>query len=333
MCNNQSPPDWRAWLISARRSGTTDRERNFDMQTTPPTFTDDDTRRQSRRGLAIYFSIVVLLSVPIQAVIISADLDGGQNGLVPWLVLITGFMFVPTIASVVARRVLREGFSDVSFRLGGRRGRKAIVQALILPVIIGLVVYGIAWITGLGRFDPPPLGSLVALFAVFLILNIILVSGEEIGWRGYMLTRLIDSGVPRPVLASGLIWAVWHMPLVLWAGFAAGPSPLLSAAVMMVMIPSLGYVLARMRLETGSVWPAIVLHTAWNDVIQAVFDRLTRGASEVLWVGESGILTALVVVVVAVIYSRGRWTILREPPKREKTPVRQEGVHAKPSVQ
>ena len=50
------------------------------------------------------------------------------------------------------------------------------------------------------------------------------------------------------------------------------------------------------------------------------------GVGATLWVGESGILTALTLVLAAVIFSRGRWTILREPPKGEKAPLQQEGV-------
>jgi hypothetical protein len=42
---------------------------------------------------------------------------------------------------------------------------------------------------------------------------------------------------------------------------------------------------------------------------------------KMLWVGESGILTTLALVAAAVVYSRGRWTILREPPKRERVPL------------
>jgi uncharacterized protein len=283
------------------------------MQTLPTTYTDeDDTRRKARRGLSIYFAIVVVLSAPIQAIIISRpNLDG----------LIAGLMLVPTVASVVARLVLYEGFSDVSFRFGGRRGRKAIVQALIFPLVIGFVAYGAAWTTGLARFDPPPLGGLIAVFVGGLIVSLVLVSGEEIGWRGYMLTRLIDSGVPRPVFASGLIWALWHVPLVLAGVYAAGPSPVISAVLLVVAITSFGYVIARMRLETGSVWPAIVLHTAWNSIIIRGFDPATTGTGAMLWVGESGILTTLALVTAAVVFSRGRWTILREPPKRERAHV------------
>jgi membrane protease YdiL (CAAX protease family) len=304
------------------------------MRTAPATYTNADTRRQAQRGLSIYFAIVVVLSAPIQALIIAADLDGGRNGLIPWLALITALMFVPATASVVARFSLREGFSDVSFRFGGRRGRDALLQALVLPALVGLVAYGIAWTTGLVGYGVPPMGwgGWVAAIAVLVVLNLVLVSGEEIGWRGYMLTRLIDAGVPRPILASGAIWALWHVPLFLWGGFMQGVPPLLATALLMVMAPSLGYVLARMRLETGSVWPAVALHVAWNVTIQAGFQPLAAGASSQVWVGESGILTALVLIIVAVIYSRGRWTILREPPKRESAHGQQAGVGVHPSV-
>jgi uncharacterized protein len=148
---------------------------------------------------------------------------------------IAALMWSPAIASVVARLVLREGFADVSFRLGGRRTWKYIVLALIFPIVIGLIAYGIAWTTGLARFDvqqPPGLvvslvgdtASPVTVFVILLALTATIgtffgaltAAGEEIGWRGYMLTRLIDAGVPRPVLASGLIWVLWHVCRSSW---------------------------------------------------------------------------------------------------------------------
>jgi membrane protease YdiL (CAAX protease family) len=266
--------------------------------------------------LTIYFAIVVLLSAAIEGfIILNPHLDG----------LIAGLMLVPALASVMARLVLREGFSDVSFRFGGRRGWSAILQAIIFPIVVGLVAYGIAWTTGLARLDPQPVGGLVVPFAIGVVVSLVVVSVEEIGWRGYMLTRLIDAGVPRPILASGVIWGLWHVPLVLAGVYAAGPSPALSAVLLMVSITAFGYVIARMRLETGSVWPAVVLHAAWNSIIQGPFDGATSGAGATLWVGESGVLTALTLVVAAVIYSRGRWTVIRSLPRREKVADAQDG--------
>jgi uncharacterized protein len=305
------------------------------MQTTLTASADVDTRRKARHGLAIYFTILVLLSAPIQALIIYLDLNAGENGMVAWLVLISALMFVPTISSVVARLVLKEGFSDVSFRFGGRRGRNAILLAFVFPLVVGLVAYGIGWATGLVGFRVPPtgLGGWAAAIAVISVLNVVLSSGEEIGWRGYMLTRLIDAGVPRPVLASGLIWGSWHFPLVLWAGYADGPSPLLSLALLIVTTVTLGYVLARVRLETGSVWPAVALHAAWNAIIQGGFDPAVTGAGKAMWVGETGIFVALVLIVATVILSRGRWTVIRTLPADERSPLQRSGVQAQPRVQ
>ncbi len=102
----------------------------------------DDAQRQARRGLSVFFAIVVPLTAVFQVIIIS-------TGNSSWFLAL---MWSPAVASVVARLVLREGFADVSFRLGGRREWKAIGLALIFPIVIGLIAYGVAWVTGLVRF-------------------------------------------------------------------------------------------------------------------------------------------------------------------------------------
>jgi membrane protease YdiL (CAAX protease family) len=278
------------------------------MQTTATNDRNSAAWRRARRGRAIYFAVVVALSAPIQAMMINSGLDGGTNDPVQWFLLIFGLMLAATIASLAARLVLQEGFSDVSFRLGGHRGRNAILQALVFPLAVGLISYSTARAAGLVEVELPPLTQWVVSLAVALSVSVFLVSGEEIGWRGYTLTHLIDAGVPRPLLASGLIWGLWHVPLVLWAGYAAAPSPLLSIALLMLATTSLAYMLARIRLETGSVWPAIALHAVWNAIIQTGFDPVTTGSQKALWVGETGVLTVLVLTVAAILHSRERST-------------------------
>jgi len=138
-------------------------------------------------------------------------------------------------------------------------------------------------------------------------------AGEEIGWRGYMLTRLVDAGLPKPILTSGLIWGLWHVPLILGGIYLVGPPRLLAALLWMITATAFSFVFARLRLETGSIWPAITLHSAWNAIIQAAFDPASHGAQAELWIGESGILVALTMIVAAIVFSYGRWTILRTP--------------------
>jgi membrane protease YdiL (CAAX protease family) len=244
---------------------------------------------------------------------------------------ISALMWTPAAASVVARLALHDGFGDVSFRLGGRRGSKAIGLALIFPVVIGLIAYGIAWTTGLVQFSPRPNGLTAPYIAnttspgVVFVINLavaatvgtancaLTAAGEEIGWRGYMLTRLVDAGLHKPILTSGLIWGLWHVPLVLGGAFLVGSPPFLTALLLVIMATAFSFVFARLRLETGSVWPAITLHSAWNAIIQTAFDPASHGAQPELWIGESGILTALTMIVAAVAFSYGRWTILRTP--------------------
>jgi membrane protease YdiL (CAAX protease family) len=282
-----------------------------------------EIQRQARRGLAVFFTILVPLTVIFQAILIT-------TGNLLW---VFPLMWSVAVASVVTRLVLREGFADVSFRFGGGRTWKYLVLALILPIVIGLIAYGIAWMTGLAQFSPEPLGlvapyvgdsaSPVVVFVLNLalaatigtIISALSAAGEEIGWRGYMLTRLIDAGVPRPILVSGLIWGLWHVPLILGGIiYADSPSPVLAAVLFMVSAPSFAYVLARMRLETGSIWPPLALHAAYNSLIQIAFAPATTGAGAPLWVGEeAGILVVLTVVVVAVVFSRGHWTVRRVP--------------------
>jgi len=122
---------------------------------------EGDTRLRARRGLAIYFAVLVALSAMFDAIIIT-------TGNFSW---VFALMWTPALASVVARLVLREGFADVSFRLGGRRGWKAIGLALIFPIVIGLIAYGIAWATGLARFDPPQPTGLLALASKACVQN------------------------------------------------------------------------------------------------------------------------------------------------------------------
>jgi len=251
-------------------------------------------------------------------------------------------MWTPAIASVVARLVLREGFADVSFRIGGRQGWKAIGAALIFPSILGLIAYGIAWTTGLVQFSPkliqlaaayvgdntsPVITFLINLAVASTIVTIYSVrtaAGEEIGWRGYMLTRLIDAGLPNPVLASGLIWGLWHVPLILGEVYLVGPPPIVAALLWMVTATAFSFVFARLRLGTGSVWPAIALHSAWNAIIQSAFDPASKGVGAELWIGESGILVALAMILAAVIYSCGRWTIRRGPEISRETATGQD---------
>jgi membrane protease YdiL (CAAX protease family) len=277
--------------------------------------------QRARKGLAIYFSVLVPGSAWLEWLVLrTGDPIEQHHGLIFLL------MWMPAVASLVARALLGEGIRDVSFRFGGKQGAKAVLVAWTYPLAVGAGAYGLAWFSGLATFSPPSLevlnlelaaplrrfGVLLGLsFTLATLFGILFAGGEEIGWRGYMLTRLIDANISRPVMASGLIWGLWHLPLILSGQYASGPYPVLSAFLFLINISALAYLMARLRLESGSVWPPIIGHASWNALVQDVFDASTHGKS--LWVGESGILVTLVNLVVVQMLVRGNWTVKRDP--------------------
>ena len=272
---------------------------------------------KARQGLAIYLSVLIVTCGIVDWLIVR---DGHRLRDQQTLLLV--LMWMPAFSSAVARLALHEGIRDVSFRFGGKVGFRSMGFAVLMPLIVGTTAYGIAWATGIVGFSaitPSPaelamspaaswlaalepisrfLASVVLGATVFTVYGCLWAAGEEIGWRGYMLTRLIAAGVPQPLFVSGLIWAVWHFPLILSGVYASGPYPLLSAGLFIFTTMGVALVAGVLRLRSGSVWPAVVLHAAWNSLILNPFDRSSVGAVATLWVGESGVLVAVTTLIV-----------------------------------
>jgi len=264
--------------------------------------------RTARRGLALYFGLVLLGSVPLLYAII-----GTGEPIEEQLGYILALMWVPALASVGARVGNGEGFDDLSFRLRDRTVAVRVLQAVLFPFVVGGIAYGAAWGLGLVAFAAPlgtenPVaafaGELLFAATVGAVVGVISAAGEEIGWRGYMTSRLIDAEIPAPVLTGGVLWGLWHVPAILTGQYAAGQNRLLSAGLFVVVAVSVTVLWSAWTLETGSVWPAILGHSAWNAVIQGPFDTFSSGALATTWVGESGIfVVAATVAVVAVFVS------------------------------
>ncbi|GCF06926.1 CPBP family intramembrane glutamic endopeptidase [Dictyobacter arantiisoli] len=272
----------------------------------------------ARRGLMLYFVLLLVCSVLSNSfALISRSSFSGFF-----------IMWSPGIAALLTRLLRREGWDDISLRFGRGRSCFAIVFAAIIPAIVALIAYGTAWLTHLAQLVPfhaSPNMTVALTFlgknpawpvSLFLLLAMLVselfnAAGEELGWRGYMLTRLIDAGVPRPVLVSGLIWSFWHWPLIFLTAPHFGLPLIFSACIFLTTITSLGYLEARLRLQTGSIWPSIVLHAAWNSWIVELFSSLSGGGDTSHWIGESGILVALVMIIVATFFWRGNWKIRR----------------------
>lgn len=135
------------------------------------------------------------------------------------------------------------------------------------------------------------------------VLNAVLTFGEEWGWRGYLLPRLLPLGQWRALLASGVVWGLWHTPIVL-LGYNYPQHPHLGVLFMTVTSVIMGVLIGWTRLATASIWPAVIAHASLNGSAGVIYLLRMAGKSfdstQVGITGWTGWILPLVVIGVLV---------------------------------
>jgi len=158
--------------------------------------------------------------------------------------------------------------SKLSF---GKNIRYYLIIPLILSVIF-IITFILNYISGLGV--PTKEFNLTMFFSTLipsLILSFFVLwpiyFGEEYGWRVYLQDRLFPLlGSYKGVLILGIIWGLWHVPLIL-IGLNYPGQPVLGIVLMIVSTILLGIILSYAVLKTGSVWIAVILHLIVDTII------------------------------------------------------------------
>jgi membrane protease YdiL (CAAX protease family) len=97
-------------------------------------------------------------------------------------------------------------------------------------------------------------------------LGLVLAFGEEYGWRGYLQSELVKIGRVKGVLALGVIWGLWHAPIILM-GYNYPGYPVLGVILMIFYTTGLSFFFGYAVLKTGSIWLAAYLHALNNQVL------------------------------------------------------------------
>ncbi len=210
-------------------------------------------------------------------------------------------MFGPALAALLVRLLRKEGFADAGLRLVGRGQRRGgwmylaaylappllIAVGILLSLLIGYQHWAFgqniqaqaqAIVTALhqqGAKLPPGytaeqlalisiLSSSVLAFTLAIPFNMIFTFGEEFGWRGYLLPKLAPLGGVGAAIITGIIWGLWHAPLIVLDGYNYPGYPFWGVLMMVVFTTALGIIFAWLRFRSGSVWPSTLSHAAIN---------------------------------------------------------------------
>lgn len=181
--------------------------------------------------------------------------------------------------------------------------------AVVVPAVAICVPFALVWALGIISFDGLGPYALDAPFS--LVLLTVLVLGEEIGWRGYVLPRLAEVlPVRRAAVATGVLQAVLHLPLLLLTPTYAphGSRWVVVPGVVLVLVAA-GPIFGWLRVRSGSLWPAAIAHATVNTcLVEApvlVSDRPDLAAH---LAGEGGLFTLVLVVLSAIVVGRADWT-------------------------
>jgi uncharacterized protein len=253
-------------------------------------------RPLGKQILTFLLLVFAFSSLPYFLVIHSKHLGVG-NGLV-----VSMLMWCPAFAALATCALLKINLATLGWYW---RPARYEAWAYIIPILYALPVYIGTWVAVSGSFDfsqfANPLGkafgfpdspketALLLAIPLYAVLGVISSTaralGEEIGWRGFLLPRLVGQfGFTLGCLMSGCIWAVWHYPGLLLADYNAGTQPAFALTCFTLMVIADAYILGWLRLKSGSLWPAAILHASHNLFIQAIFDRMTAPAGKALYI-------------------------------------------------
>ena len=290
------------------------------------------------KGILVYVTLVYALSIALSLVV---GLTGGYGS--PLIGLAYLSMFLPAVAVLIVSSAMNDGprvrwdYLPLRYLPLALFVIPGVLHAVMLPSMV-ILQGGAQWQDWLtpqadGLYHTPGSRGWGALtvqgLAVHIVLNAvvglaivsILAVFEEIGWRAWLLPRLVDRiGAHRAVVVTSIIWALWHVPFQL-SGIQhiSGVSPRTLALTMPLGIVAAGLILGWLWLRTKSIWLVAIAHGASNNWGQYAFKYMKDSGAPakdivVLWVGSLALLACGVVLLWRGVESRPQATASAEFP-------------------
>ena len=282
----------------------------------------------------VFLALTFALSSAFWVLVIWSGHLGMGHGLI-----IPALMWCPGIAALLTCRVLGEDVAGLGWRWPQA---SYLFVAYLIPLAYTFIAYGAVWALHLGGWNSEFLWSLgedlgvngmpawassgIAILLMAsggVIQNLSMTLGEEIGWRGLLVPRLIGNMTFTGVsLFTGIVWAAWHSPLVFLADYNAGTNHWYALGCFTAMCVSMSFMLTWFRLKSHSIWPAALFHASHNVFVPIVFDNLVRDTGRtLLFTTVFGAAPACASALFAFYFWTRRKEIQRSPSKRRSQNV------------
>lgn len=230
--------------------------------------------RSTTVDVVCFFTIAVALcfafSVPMVFRLVPSEFDN----------LITPIMqTTPLIAAIILWLVRRPDTFRQTFATTWRGQVPWILAGMGIITAVAAAQTAVALATGIATLNPVDQIFAASIWILpVLAMQSVLAIGEEFGWRGWLATRARSWGFWPLAAVSGLVWIVWHLPVLA----VIGDRPLFDIVVYFAgMLPWAPLLLA-LRWRSGSVWPAVLAHGAINSIRVYLLQSVPSGTDHLL---------------------------------------------------
>ncbi len=272
----------------------------------------------NRKALSVFLGITFGLTIGIAIVarLLGFTLVGTPDFMSQMVVLAA--MFIPAVGAIVTQKfVLKKPLLELGFKLGPLSMYAKTYGVIVLIFIIN---YGFTWIfiqkpdlslepfvdqymPGSALPLPPAFMIAILVFSTFVVVpffNLLPSLGEEIGWRGFLLPNLEPLGKTRAMVISGMIWALWHTPMILILGFAYGKQIWPGVLLHFLMVSGLGIWMAYIWFKTRSTVLAAFMHATFNANAYGVWSVIFVSSNKLI-IGAAGIIGASLCVILGLV--------------------------------
>jgi len=208
-------------------------------------------------------------------------------------------MFGPMLAAMIMRGFIsKEGFKG---SVGVSRPLKFYAIAYFAPFffILALIIFN--QLTGIGHFEwtnSTPLLKSILITALLVFLLLPVSFGEEYGWRGYLLPRLLPLGEIKGTIILGVIWACWHLPVLSMAQESLWLSiPVFLAEAILVAFPFTWLY----RASGASILVLSLFHSSfdiWGDTFTSA---VAYPGQKQLLVGDAGLVCLIFLLLIVIL--------------------------------
>ena len=287
----------------------------------------NNSNNQSRKAILIFLLILFALSSVFYFLIIHTGKLGSGFGM-----YVTGLMWCPGLAALITCIILKRKIADLGWQWGKTKYQ---FGSYMVPILYALISYIIIWSVGWGGFynndfvtqiatsfgwGKLPNGLVILCYVIVMGLfgmagSAASALGEEIGWRGFLVPELSKSmNYTKTSLITGVIWAIWHFPILLFADYNSGTPAWYGLTCFTVMVISISFVFTWFRLRSNSLWTGVILHASHNLFIQSIFSPLTRDTGNTkYYMDEFGAVIPVICLCFAVYFWMKRSALVNVP--------------------